>query len=45
MVGISALGLLSGFAMKELPMHTTTNENFGFEVGELLSGDVESTIT
>jgi hypothetical protein len=30
MAGISALGLLSVLAMRELPMHTTTDENFGF---------------
>jgi hypothetical protein len=30
MTGISALGLLSVLAMKELTMHTITDENFGF---------------
>jgi hypothetical protein len=40
MAGISALGLLSVLAMKELPMHTTTDENFGF-VDKERPSDVE----
>lgn len=40
MIGISAAGLLSVLVMKELPMHTTTDENFGFKEKEQPS-DVE----
>jgi hypothetical protein len=40
MIGISAAGLLTVLAMKELPMHTTTDENFGFEEKPRVS-DVE----
>jgi hypothetical protein len=31
MIGLSGAGLLTVLFMKELPMHTTTDENFGFE--------------
>ena len=40
MLGLSAVGLLTVLAMKELPMHTTTDENFGFEEKQRVS-DVE----
>ena len=40
MLGLSAAGLLTVLAMKELPMHTTTDENFGFKEKERV-GDVE----
>jgi hypothetical protein len=40
MIGLSAAGLLTVLAIQELPMHTTTDENFGFEEKRQV-GDIE----
>jgi hypothetical protein len=39
MIGLSAVGLVGSFLMKELVMHGVTDERFGFEDKEKVEGE------
>ena len=41
MIGISGLGLLTVFALKEIPMSTTTDDNYGLESARNKDNGVE----